>query len=99
MFVNISRIPYVTAPLFIIHGVNDQVVPFWHGKELERVAKNSKLLKFREVNAGHNDIEFTYSDEYSAWLAEFTQQALDIEGPHQPLSFSWFSGFNSSHLN
>ena len=34
VFPNIDRIGRIESPIFIIHGTNDEVVPFWHGQEL-----------------------------------------------------------------
>jgi abhydrolase domain-containing protein 17 len=34
LFVNINKIPNVNAPVFILHGDQDQVISQEHGKEL-----------------------------------------------------------------
>lgn len=63
MFSNIDNIAYVKRPAFILHGNTDEVVPFYHGKELyERHVKNLKkdnLVPYNPwwmKNTGHNDI-------------------------------------------
>eukprot|EP01083_Nonionella_stella_P233337 822215_1 len=34
VFPNVSRVPNITCPTFIIHGTSDYIVPFHHGKGL-----------------------------------------------------------------
>ncbi len=34
VFPNISRIPNITCPTFILHGTRDCIVPFYHGKSI-----------------------------------------------------------------
>ena len=33
-FCNIDRMADITCPVFLVHGTNDEVVPFWNGQEL-----------------------------------------------------------------
>ena len=58
MFANIDRIGGVGCPVFIIHGVKDEVVPFWHGQELFLAAPIA--LRARPLwveTGGHNNLE------------------------------------------
>jgi fermentation-respiration switch protein FrsA (DUF1100 family) len=57
-FPNIDRIGNTSCPLLIIHGVRDEVVPFWHGQELFLAAP----VKYRAkplwvADGGHNNLE------------------------------------------
>jgi fermentation-respiration switch protein FrsA (DUF1100 family) len=69
-FNNLSEIKKVGAPVLIIHGRNDQVVPFWHG---ERVFQNANAPKqFVAVEgAGHNDVLFVAGKKYFGSLQQF----------------------------
>ena len=33
-FPNVDYAPFIRCPVFIVHGTQDEVVPFWHGEEL-----------------------------------------------------------------
>ena len=33
-FANIDYAPHIACPVFIVHGTQDEVVPFWHGENL-----------------------------------------------------------------
>ncbi|EAR83174.1 alpha/beta superfamily hydrolase (macronuclear) [Tetrahymena thermophila SB210] len=57
-FPNIEFIRKVNAPIFIIHGTNDQDIKIHHASELYERAKKNYTPFFLEVKgAGHNDIE------------------------------------------
>lgn len=50
-----SRLPGVVAPLLILHGVADQVIPIAHGDQLFAVATEPKRL-VRLDGGGHSDL-------------------------------------------
>ena len=57
-FPNIDYAPYIQCPVFIVHGTQDEVVPFWHGQELFLALNQSWRAKpFWVEGAGHNNIE------------------------------------------
>ncbi len=60
-FPNISRIANINCPLLIIHGENDNVIPFNHGVKLFQAAKEPKR-KYWIKNAGHNNL-FDYDEQ------------------------------------
>lgn len=51
-FNNFDTIKRYPAPVLIIHGRDDGIIPFSHASDLHRAAKNSTLIVDR---AGHND--------------------------------------------
>jgi fermentation-respiration switch protein FrsA (DUF1100 family) len=51
-----QRIGAVTAPLLIIHGVHDRVVPFAMGERLFALANKPKHI-VRFLDAGHDDLD------------------------------------------
>jgi len=50
------RIGKVTAPLLILHGVHDQVVPYWMAERLFDLANQPKHLA-RFLDGGHEDLD------------------------------------------
>lgn len=53
---NISKAPYITAPLLVIHGTKDKVIGVRHGRELYAAAGSAhKELKIIE-DAHHNNL-------------------------------------------
>ncbi len=57
-FPNIDYAPYIRCPVFIIHGTQDEVVPFWHGQDLFLALEQEWRAKpFWVEGAGHNNIE------------------------------------------
>lgn len=65
-FNNLQKITKLTCPLLIIHGTDDRIVSFWHGKKLLQMANVPKQY-FWVTNAGHNDVLPTAGNEY--WQA------------------------------
>lgn len=56
-FPNLKNIKKVTCPVLIMHGTDDRVVPFWHGRELSELAKKSSSVRFVPVEgADHGEI-------------------------------------------
>lgn len=57
-FPNINYAPDIRCPVFIIHGTQDEVVPFWHGQDLFLALPQPWRAKpFWVAGAGHNNIE------------------------------------------
>jgi fermentation-respiration switch protein FrsA (DUF1100 family) len=57
-FPNVDYAPYIACPVFIVHGTQDEVVPFWHGQELFIALPQPWRAKpFWVEGAGHNNIE------------------------------------------
>ena len=54
-FDNLSRIAEIAAPLFIVHGERDRVVPVEHGRRLFAAAREPKRAVFIR-DADHNDL-------------------------------------------
>ena len=51
-FNNLQVIQGYRGPVLVIHGRHDSIIPFAHGANLHRAAKNSKLITYA---SGHND--------------------------------------------
>jgi predicted alpha/beta hydrolase family esterase len=62
-FCNVDRMHDITCPVFIVHGTNDEVVPFWNGQELYlAVQEEFRYRPFWVQDAGHNNIELLMRD-------------------------------------
>ncbi len=69
-FNNAGDIAKVRVPVLIIHGRNDQIVPFWHGERLYQLANEPKM--FLPIDgAGHNDIVLLAGTKYLNALRGF----------------------------
>jgi len=63
----LSRIPGLRAPLLLVHGDADEVVPFRHGRALFEAAPQPKTF-FRVPGARHNDVVAVGGEPYwEAW--------------------------------
>jgi pimeloyl-ACP methyl ester carboxylesterase len=51
-FNNLEIIKGYRGPVLVIHGQDDRIIPFAHGANLHRAAKNSQLITYE---SGHND--------------------------------------------
>ncbi|WP_199248714.1 alpha/beta hydrolase [[Phormidium] sp. ETS-05] len=69
-FPNLHHLQQVNSPVLIIHGTQDEVVPFWHGETLFAAAKEPK--RFLPVEgAGHDDLMWIAGDKYTVALQDF----------------------------
>jgi fermentation-respiration switch protein FrsA (DUF1100 family) len=50
---SLTRMPRIDAPLLVVHGRGDDLVPFGHGLALHEAAAGPK--RFVELRGGHND--------------------------------------------
>ncbi|WP_254568171.1 alpha/beta hydrolase [Oscillatoria sp. HE19RPO] len=69
-FNNIRNIQRVNCPVLVIHGTEDEVIPFWHGEALFAAAPEPKQALWVE-GAGHNDLIQVAGDRHSAALLGF----------------------------
>lgn len=67
---NTELIKQINSPILIIHGTNDSLIPFSHGKKLFEIAKSPKKF-FPIESAEHNDTYLVNSDEYFSQLTQF----------------------------
>jgi len=71
-FPNLRRIRKVTCPVVVIHGVDDRIIPAWHGRKLyDRLAVAKRMI--RVPDAGHNDLNAIAGarlGEGLLWLAD-----------------------------
>ena len=69
-FDNRKVVQNFSGPILIIHGKNDDLIPYRHGKALHKAAKKAKLITY---NCGHNDCPPDYTrfwQDISGFLRE-----------------------------
>ena len=67
---SLAKIKRVVAPLLMLHGDRDEVVPFQSGRELYEAANEPKEF-YTIKGAGHNDTYITGGEGYMAALQRF----------------------------
>jgi uncharacterized protein len=51
---SLERMSHITCPVMVIHGTDDEIIPFSHGEQLATKAQRGSLIPI--PRAGHNDI-------------------------------------------
>lgn len=72
-FRNVSKIPYVKCPVLVIHGRNDNVIPFYNGERLFEAAPEPKKSYWVD-GAGHNDLEWVAGADLLERIKTFSEQ-------------------------
>lgn len=75
-FENISKIKYIRCPVLVIHGTQDEVIPYRHGKKLFRGANEPKF-SFWVHDAKHNDLLDVAGNRYKEALRGFAAVVED----------------------
>lgn len=73
-----SRIRRVHAPVLVIHGDRDEVIPFRLGQEVFRAANEPREF-WAVAGAGHNDLPETAGRAYPEKLMQFLAKVLTRE--------------------
>ncbi len=71
-FRNIDLIDKVNCPVLVIHGKNDNTIPFWHGRKLFQKAKEPKINCWLD-DANHNYISAEADIKYWNSISSFTK--------------------------
>jgi fermentation-respiration switch protein FrsA (DUF1100 family) len=69
---NIRRIAGLRAPVLVIHGDRDEIVPVAHGRALFEAAPGPKRIEIVR-GAGHNDLLDAMGASYGATIAEWAR--------------------------
>ena len=69
-YATVERVPKVEAPLLVIHGTSDDLVPLGMGLELLEAARGHKEWLGVE-GAGHNDVYWVGGESYFKRIGEF----------------------------
>ena len=82
-FDNLRHLRQVHAPILVIHGTADEVIPFSHGRRLYEAAGQPKQPLWIE-GAHHNDVPFIAGPRYWSTLAAFGRQVAAAAGAATP---------------
>jgi fermentation-respiration switch protein FrsA (DUF1100 family) len=77
-FPNLRHVRQVRAPILVIHGTADEVIPVSHGRRLFEAASNPKQALWVE-GAHHNDLPLVAGQQYWTALAQFARTVLGSE--------------------
>jgi len=72
-FNSIEKIGNIVCPILIIHGTEDQVIPFEMGERIYKEAKAKKQF-VRIEGAGHNNISEQLNKDYWLQIYKFLKQ-------------------------
>ncbi len=68
----------VSCPVFILHGKEDSVIPFWHAEKILAAAPEPKHRLWIE-GAEHNDYAYVAGDAYWAAIQSFLDGASEYQ--------------------
>jgi len=69
-FPNLKYITRFETPLLVIHGEDDQVIPFKHGKRLFELSPSPQKTFYSVAGAGHNDLFMNASLDLSSLIRD-----------------------------
>jgi abhydrolase domain-containing protein 17 len=69
-FPNQEHLRKTRAPLLLIHGTDDRVIPYWHSQVLYQTAQGPKQF-FTVEGADHNDVSIVAGDRYSQAIVQW----------------------------
>lgn len=98
IFTNQSKIHKVKCPVLVIHGQQDNVIGFKHGKSLYDSVSHHHKHHLWIPNAGHNDIESNYLSDYIENINKFLKyiDSLDIDTLYIPIEKHFFTSCSLS---
>ncbi len=67
---NLEKIARIRRPKLVIHGTEDEIVPFLMGRRLFEAAKEPKYF-FAVNGASHNDTFVAGGDKYAETIRKF----------------------------
>lgn len=75
-FDSIHKIEKISCPILLIHGTNDELVPYHHGLELFEKAREPKYF-YKVEAAGHNDLIYIGGERYFQRIKKFIEEQTD----------------------
>lgn len=75
-FPNLRLVRGLRCPVLVIHAIEDEIIPLWHGQRLFTAAPEPKLAWWVE-GAGHNDLALVAGAEYLRRLRDFARKLAE----------------------
>jgi len=72
-FNSLKAMKKVRCPVLLMHGTDDQIIPFWHAEKLFKAAPEPKYHLWI-VNGRHNDYAYVAGDAYLETIRTFLQK-------------------------
>jgi fermentation-respiration switch protein FrsA (DUF1100 family) len=69
-FDNLGKLAGITCPILIVHGTQDELVPFGMAKRLAESAKGN-VQRYNVQGAGHNDVFDVGGEELKDRVGQF----------------------------
>jgi fermentation-respiration switch protein FrsA (DUF1100 family) len=77
-FNNLRHIRKTRCPVLVIHGRNDEILPFWHGRKLYDAAPGKKMHLWIE-GAEHNDYVYVAGEDYFNTFQAFMELVQEYQ--------------------
>jgi hypothetical protein len=77
---SLSKINRIEAPLLILHGNRDEIVPYSQGQRIFEAAREPKTF-YTITGAGHNDTYLVGGQAYFEAIAHFIEGLSSVNGP------------------
>ncbi len=75
-FNTLRQIKKIRCPVLVVHGREDEILPFWHGQKLYTAAPGEKMNHW--IDGGrHNDYAYVAGPDYLRVFQEFIGQLVD----------------------
>ncbi len=74
IFDNLARMPHIECPVLILHGKQDQVIPFSHAEKLWRNIPGERERLWLD-QAGHTDVAYVGGERYWDTVLGFIRRA------------------------
>jgi abhydrolase domain-containing protein 17 len=69
-FRTLSKLEKINCPILVMHGTDDEVIPFWHGQTLFENAPEPKYQLWIP-HGHHGDLSLTAGDKYAQTIRDF----------------------------
>jgi pimeloyl-ACP methyl ester carboxylesterase len=67
----VDRLERIEAPTLVIHGTDDEIVPFWHGVEIYKGCRNKSVEPYWVDGGEHNNLEIVDNPEFVRRIVDF----------------------------
>lgn len=69
---SVDRLEKIEAPTLVIHGTQDEIVPFWHGVEIHKNSKHG-VEPYWVDGGDHNNLEVIDDSEFGRRVVDFIE--------------------------
>ena len=70
---SVDRLEKIEAPTLVIHGTQDEIVPFWHGVEIHKNSKHG-VEPYWVDGGDHNNLEVIDDSEFGRRVVDFIER-------------------------